>query len=164
MNIRQSIAKSLVIAVTTMTLAACGGGDSDTAPAVADPAAAATPSTPATSTSTFAGTYTGTISSKVHNAQLYSGPASITVTRDVAGNFTVSGNWNATRTNSSGPQESVNDLLTGSVSSDGVLTATGNFKVRSMTATVDAATGQITGTYTYTGIGMDFTDDFTLAK
>ncbi len=56
MNNRQSIAKSLAIAVTTMTLVACGGGDSDTAPAVADPAAAATPCTPATSTSTFSTT------------------------------------------------------------------------------------------------------------
>lgn len=165
MNIRQSIVKSLVslaIAVTALMLTACGGGDSDTAAATPDPAAAATPST---SSSTFAGTYTGNTFKLISGGAInYAGPLSITVIRDVTGNYTVSGNWNVTRGNSAGPLAVVNDILSGTVSSAGAFSATGNINVRSMSGTVDAATGKITGTYTYAGSAGDFTGDFSVTK
>ena len=171
MNIRQSTTKSLAsiaIALTTLMLTACGGGDDAATTDAATSSGTGTPTTPSTAASLYGGTYTGNVSKSVGSffgTNTYSGPMSVTIVRDVTGNYTVSGNWNVTRSDAfNSPISSTSDILTGTVSSAGAFSATGNINVRSMSGTVDAATGKITGTYTYAGAAGDFTGDFSATK
>lgn len=156
-------ARLVVIALSAGLFSACGGGADADAPLETPSSTATTAAAPAATASTYAGTYTGTIG-RVSNASTYDGPASITLTRDVTGNYTLSGTWNVTRTNSSGPQSITNETLSGTVNSAGVLTATGNINLRALTGNVDASTGRITGSFTYAGIASEFTGEFVLAK
>ena len=155
----------LFVVLSAGFLTACGGsGDSSsTEAAVPTPGASAAAATPAAPSSNFAGTYTGT-AGRVNNASTYEGPLSLVLTRDVTGNYTVSGSWNVTRTNSSGPQSTTNNTLSGTVSSSGALTVSGNINLRSITGNVDLATSKITGIYTYAGVAGDFMGDFLVTK
>jgi hypothetical protein len=160
MSYRKYIAVSLTIAAL---LVGCGGGgDASSVPAAETPAAA-TPAAPSSPTTTLAGTYTGNIN-KVSTGSIYEGPASITLSRDVSGNYTVRGTWSVTRTNSSGPQSVTDEVITGSVTSAGVLKAAGSINLRTFTGNVDLATSQITGNYTYAGVAGDFTVSLILTK
>jgi hypothetical protein len=160
MNYQKYIA---TLAASAALLAGCGGSDDTSAIPAAETPSAATPATPSSPTTTLAGTYSGNIS-KVSTGSTYSGPASMTLSRDVTGNFTLRGTWAVTRTNSSGPQSITNEVITGNVTSAGVLTAAGSVNLRTVTGNVDLATGQITGSYTYAGVAGDFTGELTLTK
>lgn len=151
------------LAATVALLVGCGGGDDTSATPVAETPAAATPATPSSPTTTLAGTYSGNIS-KVSTGSTYSGPASMTLSRDITGNFTLRGTWTVTRTNSSGSQSITEEAITGNVTSAGALTATGSVNLRAVTGNVDLATGRITGSYTYAGVAGDFTGELTLTK
>ena len=146
-----------LLVLSALTLAACGGGG-DAASAVDSPGSAASAATPAdTATNPYAGTYNGNMG-MVSNDSLYSGPASIIVTRDVNGSLSVRGNWNVSRINSSEVVQSTsNELITGTVSSAGALSATGNLNLVAMSGTIDAAAGKLTGSYTYNGFTGTFT-------
>ena len=178
---------SLTIFLSAGLLSACGGGG-DTPSADAPPpststtaadapspsastttAAAPAPSTSTTTTASptpvksYEGAYSGRVG-WVYNASTYGGPMNMVLTQNGTGNYTVSGSWNVQRNNSSGPQSTTNDIISGTVNSAGVLTASGNVNIRSITGTVDLATSKITGSYTYDGASGTFTGTFSLAK
>jgi PBP1b-binding outer membrane lipoprotein LpoB len=151
------------LAATAALLVGCGGSDDTSATPAPETPATATPATPSSPVNTLAGTYTGNIS-KVSTGSTYSGPASMTLSRDVTGNFTLRGTWTVARTNSSGPQSITEEVITGNVTSVGALTATGSVNLRAVTGNVNLATGQITGSYTYAGVAGDFTGELSLTK
>jgi hypothetical protein len=159
---RQCIFKISVLVLFISLLAACGGGSTPDAP-VETPSSSPAAAAPSSESSVYGGTYSGR-AANTNNGSVYTGPLSITLTRDVTGNYTVTGSYEVTRGNSSGTQSITTDQISGTVTSGGALTATGNINLRSMTGTVDAATGKISGFYTYNGVAGEYTRDFSIAK
>ena len=155
-------------------LSACGGGEtpsadapppstSTTAADAPSPSASTTTAASPTPVKSYEGAYSGKVG-RLFNASTYQGPMNIVLTQNATNNYTVSGSWNVLHSNSSGPQSTTNDMISGTVNSAGVLTASGNVNIRSITGTVDLATSKITGSYTYAGASGTFTGTFSLAK
>lgn len=163
----QSYFKKLCCTViATIALSACGGGGDDaaTTDTTTSTTGTGTPTTPSADGGLYGGTYTGNVSKDTLTAS-YEGPLSLTLNRDVTGSYAVTGTLNMTRSVAVGLPTSTSDMISGTVSSAGALTATGNINVVSVSGNVDAATGKITGTYVYkTGSSSTFTGNFTIGK
>jgi hypothetical protein len=112
---------------------------------------------------TVAGTYTGTIT-RLYNAILYSGPASMTIT---SGNA-MTGTWSVAPFNSAGAMPPFIVNLSGTVDSAGVLTGNGAIgptaNVMPLTGNVVISTGTVSGTYNFSGGVLPFPGTFSLRK
>ena len=163
--------KQILIAISVVALlTACSGGDDAATTDATTTAGSGTSTTESTGTTTtpstaadlYSGIYSGFLEKETLTAS-YEGPVRLTLARDLTGNYSVTGTLNMTRSVTLGLPTTTSDIISGTVTSAGALSATGNINVVSITGNINSETRIITGTIVYkTGSSSTFTYNFIL--